>query len=75
MSVHERSKRIWVFIRHMIRRKEAIVKLIVWEIGKTAQDADNEFERTITYMVESTKALKKLARDSSQFLVQQNFIG
>ncbi|MVM29179.1 aldehyde dehydrogenase family protein [Spirosoma sp. HMF4905] len=75
MSVQERIKRIWVLIQHMIRRKEDIVKLIVWEIGKTVQDADTEFERTIGYILESIKALKKLTNESSQFIVQQNFIG
>ncbi|QDK79880.1 NADP-dependent glyceraldehyde-3-phosphate dehydrogenase [Spirosoma sp. KCTC 42546] len=75
MAVHERIKRIWVLIQHMIRRKEDIVKLIVWEIGKTVKDADTEFERTIGYILDSIKALKKLTNESSQFIIQQNFIG
>jgi len=74
MSVYERIICLEDFIDKMIQKKSEIVKLILWEIGKSTSDAEKEFDRTVEYIHETIKAVKRL-NNSAKFTVQQNFIG
>lgn len=75
MTITERIRRLTDFTRLMVDRREEIVKLIVWEIGKSITDAEKEFDRTVDYIHETIAAVKKLHNSGSQFSIQQNFIG
>ncbi|QRR01109.1 NADP-dependent glyceraldehyde-3-phosphate dehydrogenase [Dyadobacter sandarakinus] len=67
MSVAERIQRVEKFTGMMIEEKEVIVKLIMWEIGKSYADSAKEFDRTVEYIYATIDSLKNLDRDSSRF--------
>lgn len=69
MPVSERIKHVELFTRKMIARKEAVVKLIMWEIGKSHADSIKEFDRTLEYIYATIDALKDIDRDSSGFQI------
>ncbi|WP_432709154.1 NADP-dependent glyceraldehyde-3-phosphate dehydrogenase [Pedobacter sp.] len=75
MHIHDRIEHLNDFIVEMMKRKSEIVKLIVWEIGKTVTDAEKEFDRTIDYTNETIRAAKELYNTSNAFTVTQHFIG
>ncbi|MCC9138664.1 NADP-dependent glyceraldehyde-3-phosphate dehydrogenase [Pontibacter silvestris] len=75
MPVQKRIRCLDVFTKKMVQRKDEIVNLIMWEIGKSSADAEKEFDRTIEYIQDTVRAAKKLNNSTSAFQVQQNFIG
>jgi len=70
LSVRERISHVKEFVEEMEKQREEIVKLIMWEICKTENDAINEFERTIKYVNETISALIDLT-NSSGFIDEQ----
>lgn len=50
MKVEERIACMQNFIKRMVAQRELIVKLIMWEIGKSLTDSQKEFDRTVAYM-------------------------
>lgn len=75
MPVAERIACVEKFTGKMIERKEQVVKLIMWEIGKSYTDSVKEFDRTVEYIHATIDALKDLDRNSSRFEIQQGIIG
>ena len=66
MRVKDRIDCMVRFARAMKEKREEVVKLLMWEIGKTLADSRKEFDRTIDYIFETIDALKSLDRDSSR---------
>lgn len=75
MSVGERISHIETFAEKMKAVREDVVKLIMWEIGKTREDSEKEFDRTMDYIRETLHALKDLDRTSARFLMEESIIG
>jgi len=75
MSVERRIQHMTDFVYHMQERREKIVKLLMWEIGKPLPDAEKEFDRTVEYIRDTLSALKDLDRTSSRFVIEQGVIG
>ncbi|WP_298707693.1 aldehyde dehydrogenase family protein, partial [Chitinophaga sp.] len=75
MSVPERIACVEKFTGKMIAKKQEVVKLIMWEIGKSYADSVKEFDRTVEYIHATIDALKNLDRKSSSFAVEQGIIG
>jgi len=75
MPIMDRILHLKYFLTEMKKQKMEIVKLIVWEIGKTVIDAEKEFDRTIDYINETIRSAKILSNNSNTFEVTQNFIG
>ncbi|NTV48615.1 MAG: NADP-dependent glyceraldehyde-3-phosphate dehydrogenase [Geobacteraceae bacterium] len=75
MSVGERIQSVQLLTAAMIHKRAEIVLFLQWEIGKSLQEAEREFDRTITYVHETLEALKELDRVSSRFVIQQGIIG
>ncbi|WP_026706527.1 NADP-dependent glyceraldehyde-3-phosphate dehydrogenase [Flavobacterium soli] len=69
MNVSERISHVEAFTRKMIAKKDAVVKLIMWEIGKSQADSIKEFDRTVEYIYATIDALKDIDRDSSGFQI------
>lgn len=67
MGVSERIQCVEKFTGKMIEQKDIIVKLIMWEIGKSFADSVKEFDRTVEYIYATIDSLKNLDRDSSGF--------
>lgn len=74
MGVADRIKCVEKFIGKMREQKEIVVKLIMWEIGKSYTDSVKEFDRTVEYIYATIDALKDLDRDSSRFTIEQGIV-
>jgi glyceraldehyde-3-phosphate dehydrogenase (NADP+) len=75
MPVTERIRHIEEFAARVQEKKREIVHLIMWEIGKSYQESEKEFDRAISYVGNTVDALKDLDLVSSQFIVEQGIIG
>ncbi len=75
MSVGERIEHVREFARRMKEQRDEVVKLLMWEIGKTLADSRKEFDRTVDYITDTIDALKELDRVSSRFVIEQGIIG
>lgn len=74
MSVADRIRHLQAFIPRMEAVRDEVVRLLMWEIGKTLPDARKEFDRTVVYIRDTIQALKELDRISARFAVEQGFI-
>ena len=74
MSVADRIAHVEAFLAAMRRQRELVIRLIMFEIGKTLKDSTAEFDRTVTYVEDTIAALKDLDRTASRFVVEQGFI-
>lgn len=75
MTVAERMACMQEFVRQMAVQRELIVKLIMWEIGKSLVDSRKEFDRTVEYIQATIDALKELDNGSSRFVIAEGTIG
>ena len=74
MGVQERISCVENFTHKMIAQKDIVVKLIMWEIGKSYADSIKEFDRTVEYIYATIDALKDIDRDSSRFQIEQGIV-
>jgi len=74
MSVADRISCVENFTQKMIAKKDIVVKLIMWEIGKSYADSVKEFDRTVEYIYATIDALKDIDRDSSRFQIEQGIV-
>ena len=75
MSVQERIRHVEKFTFLMKEKREEVVKLLMWEIGKSLKDSRKEFDRTVVYIQDTIDALKDLDRKSSRFEIREGVIG
>jgi len=75
MRVAERIQHVETFLARMREQRQAVVKLLMWEIGKNLKDSEKEFDRTCDYIVDTITALKDLDRRSSRFELEQGTLG
>jgi len=75
MPVCERIKCVEEFARRMGGKKDEIIPLLMWEIGKSYREAEGEFDRTTDYVRNTINALKDLDRASAKFVVEQGIMG
>ncbi|OGU08157.1 MAG: aldehyde dehydrogenase [Geobacteraceae bacterium GWC2_58_44] len=75
MSVGERIQSVQRFSGAVQKKRAEIVKLLMWEIGKSLDEAQGEFDRAVGYIRDTLEALKELDRTSSRFVIQQGIIG
>ncbi|NMH87100.1 NADP-dependent glyceraldehyde-3-phosphate dehydrogenase [Flavivirga algicola] len=67
MKVVDRIACMEKFVEQMKTKREEIVKLLMWEIGKNLPDSQKEFDRTIDYIYDTIEAYKQIDRDSAKF--------
>ncbi len=75
MRVGERIERMGTFVAGMRAAREELVRLLMWEIGKTRADSEVEVDRTVDYITDTIEALKELDRASARFSVTGGFVG
>jgi glyceraldehyde-3-phosphate dehydrogenase (NADP+) len=75
MSVEQRIRHVEDFVVRMKARRDDVVNLVMWEIGKTRKDSEKEFDRTVDYIVGTIEAVKDLDRASSRFVIEDGIIG
>jgi glyceraldehyde-3-phosphate dehydrogenase (NADP+) len=74
MSVTERIDHVERFLTDMKKQRSEVVKLLMWEIGKTQKDSEKEFDRTCDYISDTIKAYKDLDRKSAKLIEDQGFM-
>lgn len=75
LGVAARIEHVERFVVAMKGKRAEVVRLLMWEIGKTQKDAEKEFDRTVDYIVETIGALKELDRHSTKLLQEQGIMG
>ena len=66
MKVSERVACMQKFVDLMKLKREEVVKLIMWEIGKNLNDSQKEFDRTVDYINDTISAYKDIDRASAK---------
>ncbi|MEC9160121.1 MAG: aldehyde dehydrogenase family protein, partial [Bacteroidota bacterium] len=67
MKVKDRIACVEKFASQMKQKREIIIELLMWEIGKNKPDATKEFDRTVEYIYDTINAYKMLDRKSAKF--------
>lgn len=67
MKVKDRIECMEAFVGKMEKKREEVVKLLMWEIGKSKPDSYKEFDRTVEYIYDTIEEYKQLDRDSAKF--------
>ena len=67
------------FVEMMKMKREEVVKLLMWEIGKNLPDSQKEFDRTVDYIYDTIEDYKQMDRDSAKFnksegIYRNNFV-
>jgi glyceraldehyde-3-phosphate dehydrogenase (NADP+) len=75
MAVAERIACMQSFAKGMQARREEVVRLLMWEIGKSRADSEKEFDRTVEYIRATIEALKEQDNTNSRFVVVEGTIG
>jgi glyceraldehyde-3-phosphate dehydrogenase (NADP+) len=75
LSVAERISHVAAFNARLRACRTEVVRLLMWEIGKSLVDAQKEFDRTVTYIDDTIDALKDLDRTGSRFTIVDGIIG
>jgi aldehyde dehydrogenase (NAD+) len=75
MTVADRIACMQNFTNRMIARRQEVVSLIMWEIGKSQADSEKEFDRTVDYVRATIEALKELDNSNSRFHIVEGTIG
>ncbi len=75
LSVAERIEHLERFVFRMLEKRDLVVRLLMWEIGKSIEHSKKEFDRTIQYINDTLAALKDLDRISSRFTIEEKIIG
>ncbi|MCO5723444.1 NADP-dependent glyceraldehyde-3-phosphate dehydrogenase [Robiginitalea marina] len=67
MKVRDRIACMEKFLKQMITQREPVVRLLMWEIGKSLPDSEKEFDRTVEYIRDTLEEYKQLDRDCARF--------
>ncbi len=67
MKVEDRVACMEKFVNLMAEKREEVVKLLMWEIGKNLPDSEKEFDRTVEYIQDTIEEYKELDRNAAKF--------
>ena len=67
MKVIDRIACMDRFVEQMKTKRDEVVKLLMWEIGKNLSDSEKEFDITVDYIYDTIEAYKQIDRDSAKF--------
>ena len=67
LKVKDRIACMENFVRQMETKREEVVQLLMWEIGKSEPDSYKEFDRTVEYIYDTIEDYKQLDRNSAKF--------
>ncbi len=62
------------FMQGMVQQREEVVRLLMWEIGKSLTDSRKEFDRTVDYIRATIQTLKGMVQESGKFISQEGII-
>ena len=72
MKVIDKIKCLQNFVLEMKKTRDTVVKLLMWEIGKSLADSQKEFDRTVDYILDTIEEYKILDRNSAKFIKNQD---
>jgi len=75
LSATRRIEHVEAFVSAMKQKKSQIARLIMWEIGKTYDDAIKEFDRTVAYIRGTITALRRQERKANRTVCEQGIVG
>lgn len=75
MPLTERIRCLQRFVMGMKARRGTVVRFLMWEIGKSRKASEQEFDRTVEYIVDTIDAAKDMDRASSRFQIEQGVVG
>ncbi len=64
--MEERIVAVIAFRDQMLKKRDLVCRLLMWEIAKSWKDSQAEFDRTIQYINDTIEATKQLDRDCSR---------
>ncbi len=67
MRVADRISCMEEFAEQMKTKRDEVVKLLMWEIGKSLPDSQKEFDRTVEYIYDTIEDYKQMDRNSAKF--------
>ena len=67
MKVADRIACMEKFVKQMKTKREEVVKLLMWEIGKNLSDSEKEFDRTVEYIYDTIEDYTQMDRNSAKF--------
>ncbi|PWG04521.1 NADP-dependent glyceraldehyde-3-phosphate dehydrogenase [Polaribacter aquimarinus] len=67
MRVADRIECMEEFASQMKTKRDEVVKLLMWEIGKSLPDSEKEFDRTVEYIYDTIEDYKQMDRNSAKF--------
>ena len=67
MKVVDRVACMEKFVKQMKTKRDEVVKLLMWEIGKNLPDSQKEFDRTVEYIEDTIEEYKQIDRDAAKF--------
>ncbi|TFG71251.1 MAG: aldehyde dehydrogenase family protein, partial [Flavobacteriales bacterium] len=67
MHVKDRIECMEKFVVQMKTKRNEIVTLLMWEIGKSLPDSQKEFDRTVAYIYDTIEDYKQLDRNCAKF--------
>jgi glyceraldehyde-3-phosphate dehydrogenase (NADP+) len=67
MKVVDRISCMEKFVEQMKTKRDEVVKLLMWEIGKNLPDSEKEFDRTVEYIYDTIEDYKQMDRNSAKF--------
>ena len=74
LGVAARIDAVEGFVGRMLEMRDEVVKLLMWEIGKSLEDSRKEFDRTVEYIRRTIEALKDVDRNNSRFSLDDGVI-
>jgi glyceraldehyde-3-phosphate dehydrogenase (NADP+) len=74
MSVAARIDRVERFLEIMASKRDEVIRLLMWEIGKNLPDSRKEFDRTVEYIRSTIESLKEADRANSRFQLDSGII-
>ena len=75
LPARERIKYVSNFLDRMVKVREEVVNLLMWEIGKSRKDSEKEFDRTVEYGRATISAVEELTKSSSKFVTVEGIKG
>jgi glyceraldehyde-3-phosphate dehydrogenase (NADP+) len=74
MTVGDRVRAIEGFCTRLAKVRDEVVRLLMWEIGKTRPDSEKEFDRTVAYVKDTLAALKEQDRTNARFQIEEGVL-
>jgi glyceraldehyde-3-phosphate dehydrogenase (NADP+) len=71
MGVEKRTAVMSKFLNRMAEKRDEVVRILMWEIGKSYPDSLKEFDRTLEYIKDTIDTYKELDRDNSRLQIEQ----